>query len=551
MPPELDSPQPIKSLPSDHNIAIDILKGLMIMLVIIDHAIPTAVRAQWGHSLWERISIPVFLMIMGINTAHSFKKNGVPDSFRDLMLYYKRKLIRYLLPFAVLYVISTITGLIINGSFEMLLQNQFDGHWEREMLWDFILPFYGPGNWFIPVIFQAAILIPLLYWLYKKSPDIVLGLSVLWEIMIQDVVWTLFGHWTAWWPDVPLGRTILQMSALFYLNAIVIGFWLEDHLYLGSPPVIIPSEKQSSLVETTPESPLTAIDENPANPSQNLSTGPSKLPWHFYVVLLSVILVLAVFLQPWMALVTSSSFSITFIILCVFLVIGLYTYRPLDEFLRLGTTTLIFVIGLSYAFALYYQISGIDFINWTVEARSELYFLAVGIFIIPYLLNIFYSPTNKNWFLWILGIMSGSYLAVYQYDGFRFFQITGDYHFLVYPWSALIILVFVTMIPKNSTFVLFRGFAYVGKATYHILLTQIFAYGLIVARYGVHYFEGALMAEYLGPSGSYNLTVWLYVIIMWLICIPIGIVWHLLEKKFLAWTRERRTGKKSPVKISA
>ena len=61
----------------------------MIMLVVIDHAIPRDVRAEWGHSLWERISMPVFLMIMGINTAHSFKKNGVPSSFRNLLQYFK------------------------------------------------------------------------------------------------------------------------------------------------------------------------------------------------------------------------------------------------------------------------------------------------------------------------------------------------------------------------------------------------------------------------------------------------------------------------------
>ena len=49
-----------KETSSNNFLQIDILKGLMIMLVIIDHAIPTNIRAQWGHSLWERISIPVF-----------------------------------------------------------------------------------------------------------------------------------------------------------------------------------------------------------------------------------------------------------------------------------------------------------------------------------------------------------------------------------------------------------------------------------------------------------------------------------------------------------
>jgi len=169
--------------------------------------------------------------------------------------------------------------------------------------------------------------------------------------------------------------------------------------------------------------------------------------------------------------------------------------------------------------------------------KTEIFFLNVAIFILPYIVNAFYSPKNKNWFLWILFMMSGTYLIYYQF-GFRFYLLTGDYHFLVYPHSAFIVLLFLKIIPKKSNFVLFRGFAYVGKATYHILLTQIFVYGILLSTIGEHYFGEAFVNRYLDYSDSYISAVWIYVLIMWLICIPIGILWYLIEKLIFSYIKK-------------
>jgi surface polysaccharide O-acyltransferase-like enzyme len=46
---------------------VDILKALMIFLVIFDHTIPWSIKDNLGVSLWERISIPVFMVILGFN----------------------------------------------------------------------------------------------------------------------------------------------------------------------------------------------------------------------------------------------------------------------------------------------------------------------------------------------------------------------------------------------------------------------------------------------------------------------------------------------------
>jgi len=53
---------------------VDVLKTIMIFLVIFDHTIPWDIKDHLGVALWERISIPVFLVIMGFNMGLSFQK---------------------------------------------------------------------------------------------------------------------------------------------------------------------------------------------------------------------------------------------------------------------------------------------------------------------------------------------------------------------------------------------------------------------------------------------------------------------------------------------
>ncbi len=139
--------------------------------------------------------------------------------------------------------------------------------------------------------------------------------------------------------------------------------------------------------------------------------------------------------------------------------------------------------------------------------------------------------------------MSATYLIYYQYGGLRYLLLTGDYHFLVYPHSAFIVLLFLKMIPKKSESILLRGFAYVGKGTYHILLTQIFVFGIMLSNFGEHYFQGALMDQYINDPSQYNGAVWIYTLIMWLICIPIGVLWYLIEKKVFSYIKQRKEGK--------
>jgi len=114
---------------------VDFIKAVMIFLVIYDHTIPWVIKREIGVSFWERISIPVFLVIMGFNMGLSFSK--LEDTrFRKMYSwrYIKRKFWRYIYPFIVLWIVSSLIGLAING-FEWNALNQYEeANWEFDHL---------------------------------------------------------------------------------------------------------------------------------------------------------------------------------------------------------------------------------------------------------------------------------------------------------------------------------------------------------------------------------------------------------------------------------
>ena len=93
---------------------LDVLKAIAIAFVVMDHSLYWDVKGAMGSLFWERLSIPFFLIVMGFNAAYSFKYSGA-TTLRDLYSreYFKRKIVRYVLPFAVLYMGSILVGMIL------------------------------------------------------------------------------------------------------------------------------------------------------------------------------------------------------------------------------------------------------------------------------------------------------------------------------------------------------------------------------------------------------------------------------------------------------
>ena len=132
---------------------VDILKAIMIILVIFDNTVSWTIKNNLAVSFWERICIPVLFVILGFNMGLSFRREWA-DSLKELYSwkYFKKKFWRYIFPFLLLYLVSTLIGLIIYGfDLNALLEGNYLPHWGIMHLFIGIFPFWGPGNWFLPV----------------------------------------------------------------------------------------------------------------------------------------------------------------------------------------------------------------------------------------------------------------------------------------------------------------------------------------------------------------------------------------------------------------
>ncbi|MFX0012624.1 MAG: acyltransferase family protein, partial [Candidatus Hermodarchaeota archaeon] len=228
---ELDEePSPPKDT---HFFQIDFLKAAMIFLVIFDHMVSWNIKNDIGVALWERISIPVFLVIMGFNMGYSFRRHGA-STLKQLYSwrYFKSKILRYILPFAILYAASTFIGLFMYGfDFELMYNLQYVNHNHGFInLFYLYMPFWGPGNWFIMVIMQSILIVPFLYWLFTRSrflaPILTLILTFVVEIIMQLIVFfAQIGYPYSSWEEVYL-YTMFASSLPYYLSAVGLGLWL-------------------------------------------------------------------------------------------------------------------------------------------------------------------------------------------------------------------------------------------------------------------------------------------------------------------------------------
>ena len=345
---------------------VDFLKAAMIFLVIFDHMVSWNIKSEIGVTLWERISIPVFLVIMGFNMGLSFQRNEA-QTLKELYSksYFKKKIIRYVVPFLVLYAASTFIGLIMYNFdlIEMYNTQYYPNHGIINLFTGFMI-FWGPGNWFIPLLFQAILIMPLLYKAFTKKPVLTLIMCFVVEIAMQLIVFFFIGEITSW--EESHYYTLFATSVLFYLPGIGLGMWFS------------------------------------------------------------------------------------------------FGYKLTEK---------------------------------------------------------------RNLFMWILFPISLAFCIAHEFFNFRFRVdglplLRGDYHFLIVPYSAFLVLLALNFLPQKSEGRISRAITLIGKSTYHILLTQILGYGMITAFWGTHY----------GIDTGFGPGKILDMIAAWILFISFGILWYIIDQ---------------------
>ncbi|MFX1263145.1 MAG: acyltransferase family protein [Promethearchaeota archaeon] len=202
---------------------VDALKAFAIALVVLDHSLTWDLKSLIGGVFWERTAIPIFMIIMGFNIGLSFKNKGA-TTLRELYsrAYFKNKIERYVLPFLLVYWGSLILGVFFNS----LTWNEYS-----LIGW---LPFWGPGNWFIPVLFSSILVLPLVYRGYISYPKLTVFLCFMSEILLQLFLFyniplqLIDGQWQFTSYEAAFLTSVIRTNVLFLLPAVGLGLWFSE-----------------------------------------------------------------------------------------------------------------------------------------------------------------------------------------------------------------------------------------------------------------------------------------------------------------------------------
>ena len=191
--------------------AIDLLKGLAIIGVMAQHAFSSRGLYEAWDTLHVGQAVPVFFVILGLNASASLGRRGTARLGRLFSReYLLGRVDRLLLPFLLLWPIAAgaallrgrfhVGGLIVAGVYPM----QSD-----------------PGNYFVTILLEFALLFPLVFWCLRRAPVMT---SVL--LIALDVGFELAAPHIAVFSSSSTGRFVYDAAIPKYAIAILAGYWL-------------------------------------------------------------------------------------------------------------------------------------------------------------------------------------------------------------------------------------------------------------------------------------------------------------------------------------
>jgi len=203
------------------SVQIDLIKGLAIIAVVTQHTLRLDIQIAIGSNFHIYQAVPIFILLMGLNSARSFKARGLTSlremySRGQLLRRYKRLLIPLFIAFnasLVLGIWMTMRygpGQLYFGPFSLL------GN----------LPTPGTGNYFIGLALQFVLVFPLLYWLYRKKPWLMLV-----SAFAIDAAFVLLASRSGIICAYP---KLYAWNILRFLSIIALGIWLSDGMSLRS-----------------------------------------------------------------------------------------------------------------------------------------------------------------------------------------------------------------------------------------------------------------------------------------------------------------------------
>jgi peptidoglycan/LPS O-acetylase OafA/YrhL len=192
--------------------AIDVLKGVAIAGVILQHALTPYARHEIYASLHAGLAVPVFVLLTGLNLSRSWSR----DSGQNLRAsyssrYLERRLGRLVPPF----IVAWLAALMLGGLLDRLAISP------QMLVGSFPMP--GPGDYYIPVLFQVVLLTPLIAWTMSRRPALMLvvcfAIDAAFELAATRVqpLWSFLSTG---------GHFRYDVIGLRYLGVLALGIWL-------------------------------------------------------------------------------------------------------------------------------------------------------------------------------------------------------------------------------------------------------------------------------------------------------------------------------------
>jgi len=185
---------------------INLLKAFAIVAVILLHSLSTRLLLLMGapYHIWQ--AVPIFMILASYNGTKSYMRRGintVRQGYEFNLL--SQRFNRLLVPFILVWVAQVIITIIVLGkglTTYDILKSFFGGGW-------------GPGSYFIPVIIQHTLLLPLLYMLALS------GLSRMLVILfVCDMAFELLSY------ALGLPSQLYRLLYFRYVFASALGIWL-------------------------------------------------------------------------------------------------------------------------------------------------------------------------------------------------------------------------------------------------------------------------------------------------------------------------------------
>lgn len=190
---------------NERNHNIDVLKALAIFSVILLHSLPENLLFSSGapYHIWQ--TVPVFMVLAGYNTTQSYKKKN----YESLQQFYNfsflcKKLERLIYPFVLIWIVEVIANFIFS-----------DGLSVKQLIASFVMGGWGPGSYFVPIIIQATLLMPVIYMLCRKNLNVMTLVLFIISLILEVICLVV---------DMPEG--IYRLLVIRYLFAITLGAWL-------------------------------------------------------------------------------------------------------------------------------------------------------------------------------------------------------------------------------------------------------------------------------------------------------------------------------------